>query len=137
VLCKLHLFKAAKSTVANRDVLIKLFGRIEGFFERLKVYTNIQPSPAMTDELAKIMAEVLSIFALATKGIKQGRISGSIFCLEPCLVYFLPEIFFKNVAGMSDDVEGALQRFGELEQRELLNGIAQVATDTTVLKDGA
>lgn len=29
-----------------------------------------------------------------------------------------------------------MQRFGELEQRELLTGIAQVASDTTVLKDG-
>ncbi|KAH9002527.1 hypothetical protein EDB84DRAFT_1573288 [Lactarius hengduanensis] len=37
---------AARSTVANRDVLVKLFGRIESFFERLKIYTNVPPSPA-------------------------------------------------------------------------------------------
>jgi hypothetical protein len=37
---------------------------------------------------------------------------------------------------MNDDIKDALQRFGELEQRELLTGIAQVANDTTVLKDG-
>ncbi len=35
-----------------------------------------------------------------------------------------------------NDVEDALQRFGELEQRELLTGVAQVASDTSVLKDG-
>jgi hypothetical protein len=75
-----HLWQAAKGTVANRAVLVKLFERIESFFERLKVYITVPPSPAVTDELAKIMAEVLSILALATKGIKQGRISGSIFC---------------------------------------------------------
>ena len=66
--------------MANRDVLCKLFERIESFFERLKVYTNVPPSPAVTDELAKIMAEVLSILAIATKGIKEGRTSESIFC---------------------------------------------------------
>ena len=66
--------------MANRGVLIKLFERIESFFERLKIYTDVPPSPAVSDELAKIMADVLSILAVATKGIKEKRISGSIFC---------------------------------------------------------
>jgi hypothetical protein len=35
-----------------------------------------------------------------------------------------------------NDLEGALQRLGDLEQRELLTGIAQVSSDTAVLKDG-
>ncbi|KAH8982528.1 hypothetical protein EDB92DRAFT_1952255 [Lactarius akahatsu] len=101
-------------------VVIKLFGRIESFFERLEVYTNVPPSLAVTDELAKIMAEVLSILATATSGMKERRI----------------KIFLKKVAGMND-LEDALQRFGELEQRELLTGIAQVSSDTNVLKDDA
>lgn len=33
-------------------------------------------------------------------------------------------------------LEDALQRFNELEQRELLTGIAQVSSDTTVLQGG-
>ena len=65
--------QAAKSTVANRDMLVKLFERIESFFKRLKIYTEVPPSPALTEELAKIMAEVLSILAIATKGMKEGR----------------------------------------------------------------
>ena len=64
----------------HRDMLIKLFERIESFFERLKIYTKVPLNPAMKNELAKIMAEVLSILALATKGIKERRISGLIFC---------------------------------------------------------
>ncbi|KAH9033911.1 hypothetical protein EDB85DRAFT_1043118 [Lactarius pseudohatsudake] len=114
------LLAVARSTVANRDVLVKLFGRIESFFERLKIYTNVPPSPAVAGELAKIMAEVLSILATATSGIKERRM----------------KIFFKKVAGMNG-LEDALQRFGELEQRELLTGIAQVSNDTNVLKDDA
>jgi hypothetical protein len=39
------------------------------------------------------------------------------------------------VAGI-DDLEDALQKFSELEQRELLTGIAQVESDTAVLKGG-
>ncbi len=35
-----------------------------------------------------------------------------------------------------NDLGDTLQRFGELEQRELLTGIAQVSSDTNVLKDG-
>jgi hypothetical protein len=35
-----------------------------------------------------------------------------------------------------NDLEDALQRLGELERRELLTGIAQVSSDTSVLKDG-
>jgi hypothetical protein len=89
----------------------------------------------VTDELAKIMAEVLSVLALATKGIKEGRISGFIFCDKLLLSEVRPEIFLKKVAGMNN-LEDALQRFGELEQRELLTGIAQASSDTTVLKDG-
>jgi hypothetical protein len=117
-------------------VLVKLFERIESFFERLKVYTGVPPSPAVTDALAKIMAEVLSFLALATKGIKQGRMSGSAFCRKLLLAQFRSETFVKKLAGMND-LEDALQRFGELEQRELLTGVAQVASDTTALKDGA
>ena len=108
---------------------------MESFFDRLKVYTNVPPSPALTEELAKIMAEVLLILAIATKGIKDGRTSESTSFDTALLPQGLPEIFFKKVAGMND-LEDALQKFGELEQRELLTGIAQVASDTTILKDG-
>ncbi|KAH8987491.1 hypothetical protein EDB86DRAFT_2179041 [Lactarius hatsudake] len=73
------LLVAAKSTVANRDMLVKLFGKIESFFGRLKIYTDVPPSPAVTDELSEIIAEVLSILAIATKGIKEGRTSRSTF----------------------------------------------------------
>ncbi|KAI9438777.1 hypothetical protein H4582DRAFT_2128992 [Lactarius indigo] len=129
------LLVAAKSTVASRDVLVELFSRIESFFQRLKIYTKVPPNPVVTDELAKIMAEVLSILGIATKGIKERRISGSIFCDKLLLTKLRPEIFLKKVAGMND-LEDALQRFGELERRELLTGITQVTSDTGVLKDG-
>ena len=60
---------------ASQDVLIDIFVRIESFFKRLVSYTEVQPTAAMTDVIVKIIAEVLSILAIATKEIKRGRSS--------------------------------------------------------------
>jgi hypothetical protein len=46
-----------------------------GFLKRLEIYTNIPPTPIMTDIVVKILLELLSVLALATKQIKQGRLS--------------------------------------------------------------
>jgi hypothetical protein len=59
-------------------VLIDIFVRIESFFKRLESYTEVRPTAAMTDVIVKIIIEVLSILAVATKHIKQGRSSESI-----------------------------------------------------------
>jgi hypothetical protein len=52
-----------------------IFVRIEGFFMRLESYTEVPPTAAMTDVIVKIMIEILSILAIATKEIRQGRSS--------------------------------------------------------------
>jgi hypothetical protein len=49
--------------------------RIESYFNRLELYTEVPPTAAMTDVIVKIMTEILSILAIATKEIKQGRSS--------------------------------------------------------------
>ena len=56
-------------------MLVDIFERVEGFFRRLESYTEIQPTAAMTDTIVKIMVEILSILAIATKDIKQRRAS--------------------------------------------------------------
>jgi len=56
-------------------MLIDLFVRIESFFRRLESYTEVRPTTAMTDIIVKIMVEILSILAIATKDIKQTRAS--------------------------------------------------------------
>ena len=60
-------------------MLIDIFVRIECFFKRLESYTELRPTAAMTDVIVKIIIEVLSILAIATKEIKQGRSSESIY----------------------------------------------------------
>ena len=56
-------------------MLIDIFVRIESFFKRLESYTEVPLTAAMTDAIVKIMIEVLSILAITTKDIKQGRSS--------------------------------------------------------------
>ena len=60
-------------------MLIDVFVRIESFFKRLESYTGVPPTAAMTDVIVKIMIEMLSILAIATKEIKQGRSSALIY----------------------------------------------------------
>jgi hypothetical protein len=62
---------------ASQDNLIDVLERMENFFQRLEIYTRVQPPRVMTDIIVKIMVEVLSILGIATKEMKQGRISVS------------------------------------------------------------
>jgi hypothetical protein len=52
-----------------------VFERIESFFRRLEVYTEVPPTTEMMDSIIMIMVEVLSILGIATKEIRQGRMS--------------------------------------------------------------
>jgi hypothetical protein len=72
----LNVCQAAKDVAASEEALADLFDRIENFFKRLESYTEVPPTNAMSDIIVKIMVEVLNIFAIATKEIKQGRASG-------------------------------------------------------------
>ncbi|KAH9040814.1 hypothetical protein EDB84DRAFT_1436687 [Lactarius hengduanensis] len=114
------LLVAAKDTAASRDVLIELFDKIESFFVRIQTYTEVPPTAEMINVMGKIMAEVLSILAIMTKEMKQGR----------------TKTFFKRLAGRTD-VEDALRRLDKLEQGELRTVAAQVLKTTGDIKDGA
>ena len=58
---------------ASQDTLIDIFERMENFFQRLEIYTNVSPTPEMIDIIMRIMVEVLSVLAIATKEMKQSR----------------------------------------------------------------
>ena len=60
---------------ASQDTLIDIFGRMENFFRRLEVYTEVTPTTEMMDIIMKIMVEVVTILGIATKEMKQGRTS--------------------------------------------------------------
>ena len=59
----------------SKDTLIDIFERMENFFQRLDIYTKVSPPHEMIDIIVKIMVEVLSILGIATREMKQGRMS--------------------------------------------------------------
>ena len=59
------------------DGLVDLLEAIEHFLKRLDIYTELPPTPTMDELVVKIMVELLSTLALATKELKQGRSSES------------------------------------------------------------
>ena len=70
-------------------MLIGIFVCLEGFFKRLESYTEARPTAAMTDVIVKIIIEVLSILAITTKEIKQGRSSESIDICKLLFTYLV------------------------------------------------
>jgi hypothetical protein len=60
---------------ASYDALVDLFASFENFLSRLSIYAEIPPTPALTNILVKIIVELISTLALATKQVKNGRFS--------------------------------------------------------------
>ncbi len=52
-----------------------IFNRIEHFFCRLEIYTDLIPTTAMMGMIVEIMVEVLTILAISTKEAKRGLLS--------------------------------------------------------------
>ena len=73
--CNIRLCQAAIGVTSSYDALLELFECLANFLKRLEIYMTIPPTPMITDIVIKIMVEVLSVLALATKQIQQGRFS--------------------------------------------------------------
>ena len=70
--------QAAKGIISNCDALIDLLESIEHFVNRLDIYTQIPPTPAMDEIVVKILVELISVLALVTEELKQRRSSESV-----------------------------------------------------------
>ena len=71
-------WQAVKDTSASYDALVDLLGSIEGFLNRLAIYTKLSLTPIMAEIIVKILVELLSTLAVVTKQVEQGRSSESI-----------------------------------------------------------
>ncbi|KAH9014775.1 hypothetical protein EDB84DRAFT_1443698 [Lactarius hengduanensis] len=101
--------QAAKDVVASQDALVDIFERIESFFRRLEEYSSVPTTEVMRDIMVKIMVEVLGIFGIVTKEMKQGR----------------AKRYLKKLIGRRD-IEDALNRLDRLTQQEAQMAIVQV-----------
>ena len=73
--CDERVCQAASGVTSSYDALLELFECLGKFLKRLEIYMTIPPTQLMTEVIVKIMVELLSVFALASKQIKQGRFS--------------------------------------------------------------
>ena len=73
--CHISVNQAASGVTTSYDALVELFECVANFLKRLHIYTEIPFTPTMIDIIVKILIEVLSVLALATRQIKQGRFS--------------------------------------------------------------
>jgi hypothetical protein len=73
-----RVVQAACGVTSSYDALLDLFECLGNFLKRLEIYTTIPPTSTMTSIIVKIMVELLSVLAMATKQVKQGRFSKSV-----------------------------------------------------------
>jgi hypothetical protein len=65
--------QAAKGVISGYEALVDFLESIEQFISRLSVYTLIRLTNPMVEMVIKILVELLSILALATKELKQRK----------------------------------------------------------------
>jgi hypothetical protein len=109
---------------ASYDALVDLFEGAGNFLKRLNIYTELPINDGMMDIIVKVMAEVLSVLALATKQIKQGRFSKCIRACHAPLAHRSLEKFAKKLLGETE-IEAVLQRLDRLTQEEARMTVVQ------------
>ncbi|KAH9995623.1 hypothetical protein BJV77DRAFT_1066312 [Russula vinacea] len=102
------LLGAVKDISSSYDILLDLFASFENFLSRLGIYTGVPPTPVLTNVLVKIIVELLSTLALATKQVTQGRFKK----------------FVKKIRG-DNEIEATLQRLDRLTLDEVRATAAQ------------
>ncbi len=140
--CDTSIYQTAKGVTASYDSLEYLFGCVGSFLKRVHIYANTPLTPSMTDIIIKIMAELLSVLALSTTQIKQGRLSKSLVVHESPSVEPVTEKFGKTLFG-EREIEAVLQRLDRLTQEEAqmalaqtLEGVYGLANNTKMILDG-
>ena len=116
--------QAASGVSSSYDALLDLFECLGNFLRRLEVYAMVPSTPIMMDILIKIMVELLSVLALATKQIKQGRFSKCFVTYTLPITQCTTEKFAKKLLGDSE-IETVLQRLDRLTQDEARMTVAQ------------
>ena len=95
--------QACKSDTTNSsadcNALVDLFDCIDNVLKRLKIYPEVSVTPGMTQKLVKIMMELLSVFALATKDVNEGLFSEFILASKSPFNAMLLREIWKETTG--------------------------------------
>jgi hypothetical protein len=94
------------------------------FLKYLEIYTTIPPTPEMVDIIVKIMIELLSMLALATKQMKQGRFSECAVKYAFPVAQYTTGKFTKKLLQESE-IDAVLERLDRLTLDEARMAVAQ------------
>ena len=100
----------------SHDELIDLLESIEQFLVHLDIYIKIPPTPAMDEIVLKIMVELLLTLALATKKLRQGQSSKSVFA----------DVFYLTQCNTVNYVK---KRFGEMNVKVVMQRLDRLTPD--------
>ena len=139
----LHDCQTAKDVRESYDDLVNIFECIENFLRRLSIYNEILPTPSMTEMVIKIMAELITVLALATEQMEQGRFSMSAPCQLSLAAYLVAEKYAKKILG-EKDIESVLDRLNRLTLEEskmtasqTLDVVCRLVNKVQVIMEGA
>src|SRR6266436_7903712 len=124
--------QTAKAVRADQNTLSEMFERIEAFFQRLDVYTEVAPNQGMVNTITGIMVEVLNFIGIATKEMKQGRTSKLLLFKQIPADNAIAEKYLKKLMGKTD-IENALKRLDRLTQEEAQMASAQLLQITNAI----
>jgi hypothetical protein len=144
-LCDIRAYQAVKGVIDSYDALVDLLESFDHFLKRLDIYDEVPLTSGVTEVVVKILVELLSALALATKQIKMGKPSEPVF--TEVLVYYLTrcnaEKLVKRLLG-EKDIEAVLHRLDRLTEEEARITAAQTFTvvhgliqNMKVVMDGA
>lgn len=131
----------AKDANASYDALLDLLECVESILRGLTVHTEVLLTLAMTDMVTKIMIELLSVLALATKQINEGRFS-MLNLFGDSLSHLVSESYAKQFL-KENDFKIVLQRLERLTPeeaqataRQILEVIYGLFNSMTVVMEG-
>lgn len=131
----------AKDANASYDALLDLLECVESILRGLTVHTKVLLTLAMTDTVTKIMIELLSVLALATKQINEGRFS-MLNLFGNLLSHLVSESYAKQSL-KENDFKVVLQRLERLTPeeaqataRQILEVICGLFNVMTVVMEG-
>ena len=118
----------------SQAALIDLLEQVENFLRRLECYDELPSTGAMTDMIVKVMVEVLSILAIATKDIKQRWICKPITRKMSWLTHIYLAQYVNKLFG-GKDIEDAFHRLDKITQDEARMAIVENLKVTHEVKE--
>jgi hypothetical protein len=112
--------------ISNWDVLADLLEFIERFLHRLRIYTQISPTPAIDKILVNLIVGLISTLVMVTQKLMQRRLREFLLTdVSPSVTQCNAVKFVRNFFAVKD-IKAAQKRLERLMQEESRSTAAEV-----------